>query len=45
MTYLWWLCCRLAYPVEVHKPDGKVTRIRFHADDPRHAATAITQVP
>lgn len=39
------LLIELAYPVEVRKPDGKVTRIRFHADDPRQVAAAITQVP
>lgn len=34
----------LAHPVEVCKPDGKVTRIRFHGDDPRLTVTAITKV-
>lgn len=38
------LLIELAYPIEVRRPDGKATRIRFHADDPRHTVAAITRV-
>jgi hypothetical protein len=34
----------LSRPIPVRKPDGVATRIRFRADDPRHAVTVIRRL-